>query len=171
VGLFLNEAANGLSQLRRALAPAANGAAVDGVALYSYAVTNAPQRGSEYPTTPNAQFLSALTSESALNADAPPLFLRPAVPPPMPWKDTPGAHVRGRVLKGELALDGVAVELVGPTRATAAVDGNGYWGAVDLPPGVYSFLLNARGAEGYAHAPVSAYLAPGRVNDVLINVD
>lgn len=171
IGLFLNEARHGLDQIRRALEPAPSGACLEGVALYSYAVTNSPPPGSETPTTPNDRFLRALTTEGDLAAEAGPLFRQPAIPPPMPWKDNPGAHVRGRVVKGDLAVEGIPVQFIGPARGTAAVDGNGYWGATDLPPGVYSFLLDARGAAGITHAPASAYLAPGQVADVTINVD
>jgi hypothetical protein len=81
VGLFLNDPGAGLDQIRRALAPAASGAALGGVALYSYAVTNAPPRGSEVPATPNEEFLRALAGESALNGTEVPVFATPTVPP------------------------------------------------------------------------------------------
>jgi uncharacterized lipoprotein YddW (UPF0748 family) len=80
VGLFLNDPGAGLAQVRRALAPAASGAALGGGALYSYAVTKAPPRGRALPATPNEAFLRALAGESALNGAEAPVFATPAAP-------------------------------------------------------------------------------------------
>jgi uncharacterized lipoprotein YddW (UPF0748 family) len=84
VGMFLNDPAAGLSQIARALAPGPAGDTVDGVALYSYAVTNAPARGSEEPQTPNREVLRALAAPSAF-ADRPPFTGRAGMPR-MGWK-------------------------------------------------------------------------------------
>jgi uncharacterized lipoprotein YddW (UPF0748 family) len=61
VGLFLNEPDAGLSQLRRALATSAKGNRLAGAALYSYAVTNKPGQGSEFPATTNDEFFGRLS--------------------------------------------------------------------------------------------------------------
>jgi hypothetical protein len=163
VGLFLNTPADGLAQIRRALEPSAAGARLDGVALYSYAVTNEPARGTETPTMPNAEFLRALAGPSALHGDAPPPFGERAVPPAMPWKVDPGAHVRGTALLTGAAADGAIVRYEGPDRGEAAVDGNGFWGVVDLKPGSYVFTLLERGA---ARGMMAADLAAGQVTQV-----
>ncbi|HEU5317165.1 MAG TPA: family 10 glycosylhydrolase, partial [Chloroflexota bacterium] len=133
VGLFLNKVEAGLAQVRRALA------AVNGVALYSYAVTNLPPKGSDDPEVPNETFFARLAA-----ADGP--FAGTAPVPAMPWKETPGAHVRGVASAGGAALDGATVRLEGPSRATAEADGNGYFGAVDLAPGTYAATLTHEGA-------------------------
>jgi hypothetical protein len=148
VGLFLNAPEAGLSQVRRALAPGPGGERLAGVALYSYAVTNAPPKGSELPTTPNAQFypwLSGAPAPSGAPSPAPgePPFVGLAVPPDMPWKRTPGAFVRGAAIFQGEPLDGASVRLDGPggTSVTLQTDGNGYFGAPDLPPGAYTATL------------------------------
>jgi uncharacterized lipoprotein YddW (UPF0748 family) len=149
VGLFLNEPAGGLAQIRRALEPSRTGDRLDGVALYSYAVSNAPQKGESQPATPNADFLRSLIEPSAWGGDAAPPFAQPAAPPPMPWKESPGAHLRGlaRRLSPEVqALDGATVRLTGPATATLLTDGSGYFGAAGLRPGRYAVSVESGGA-------------------------
>jgi uncharacterized lipoprotein YddW (UPF0748 family) len=153
VGLFLNEPAAGLAQIRRALEPSRSGDRLDGVALYSYAVSNAPARGESEPETPNVDFLRSLVEPSAWGGDAAPPFAQPAAPPAMPWKDSPGAHVRGlarRLTPGltseAQALDGATVRLAGPASIVLQTDGNGYFGAAGLRPGRYTVSVDAAGA-------------------------
>jgi uncharacterized lipoprotein YddW (UPF0748 family) len=83
VAMYLNDPAGGLSQIRRALEPAPAGGRLDGVALYSYAVSNAPPPGSasEVPATPNGDLFRALVAPSPWSGDAPPPFAVPAGPP------------------------------------------------------------------------------------------
>ncbi len=149
VGLFLNEPAGGLSQVRRALQPAAAGGRLDGVALYSYAVSNAPLPGGDRPTVPGSDLFRALVEPSAWGGEAPPPFAAPAIPPPMPWKAALEAHVRGTVRRpepgsegDERPLDGATVRLVGPLTTTVRTDGNGVFGAPSLPPGRYVLTLD-----------------------------
>ena len=97
VGLFLNEPAGGLAQIRRALEPGPGGSRLDGVALYSYAVSNAPEKGSETPATPNAELLRSLVEPSPWGGEAAPPFAAPALPPAMPWKERAVGHLRGTV--------------------------------------------------------------------------
>jgi uncharacterized lipoprotein YddW (UPF0748 family) len=149
VGLFLNDPAGGLAQIRRALDPAPSGARLDGVALYSYAVSNAPPGEDEPPATPNAEVFRGLVEPSAWGADAPPPFATPAPPPAMPWKENPGGHLRGiarRVTPEARALDGALVRLAGPVTLALRTDGDGYFGAVDLRPGRYAVALEEEGA-------------------------
>lgn len=143
VGLFMNEPADGLAQIRRALAPAPGGERLAGVALYSYAVSNKPERGSESPALPNSAFYAMLsgTGEASRPEGQVPPFARPALPPPMPWKEQPGALVRGTATYQGQALDGATVRLEGPKPASVTTDGSGYFGAPDLPPGTYAVTL------------------------------
>ena len=162
VGLFLNTPEAGLAQIRRALAPTRGGARLAGAALYSYAVTNAPAPRSETPATPNEQFFSALSGADPAVADPP--FAGVAPVPAMPWKDQPGAFLRGVATGGSggsaVLLDGATVRLDGPTRTSLQTDGNGYFGAADLVPGEYTVTVVQSGVAG---ASVRVSLPAGHV--------
>jgi uncharacterized lipoprotein YddW (UPF0748 family) len=165
IGLFLNDPAAGLAQIRRALAPAANSARLAGVALYSYAVSNAPARGSELPAMPNSQFFAMLSGK--LDDPAPdgqePLFAGRAPLPPMPWKDHPSAHLRGIASAQGMPLDGATIQVEGPSRLTLQTDGSGYFGAPDLVPGSYTITLRH---GGRVRTQVVAALPSGRATTV-----
>jgi uncharacterized lipoprotein YddW (UPF0748 family) len=162
VGLFLNDPAGGLAQITRALQPTASGARLDGVALYSYAVSNAPAKGSDAPQSPNEALYRALVEPSPWLGETRPPFALPAVPPPMPWKDDPGAHLRGvaRNAGDGSPLDGVTVRLAGPSTISMQTDGNGYFGAPSLPPGTALAVMEE---QGRVRGTALVELAPGKV--------
>ena len=155
VGLFLNKPEAGLAQIKRALAAAPRGARAAGVALYSYAVSNVPPRGSDEPELPNERFFERLGAE-----DGPFAGLAPV--PEMPWKAQPIGHLRGVVSLDGAPVDGVTVRLDGPQRGTAVSDGNGYFGALDLAPGAYALNVTVAGRSIGGSAEVSS----GRVATV-----
>ena len=161
VGLFLNEPAGGLAQIRRALEPDAGGSRLDGVALYSYAVSNAPEKGSETPATPNAEFLRSLVEPSPWGGEAAPPLRRPGPAPGDALEgarggatcggrcagrpQSPGGAPAGR---GDGAPGRPAGIAGGGRRATAVTltlvsDGNGYFGATDLAPGRYAVTVES----------------------------
>ncbi len=141
------------------------------MALYSYAVSNAPEKGSETPATPNAELLRSLVEPSPWGGEATPPFAAQALPPAMPWKERAVGHLRGTVRRtgGEgrgagpqasalgaegLPLDGATVRLAGPQASsgeaagpsvtlTLLSDGNGYFGATDLAPGRYAVTVES----------------------------
>jgi uncharacterized lipoprotein YddW (UPF0748 family) len=168
IGMFLNSVAGGVSQIRRALAPSPAGAALAGVALYSYAVSNAPPPGAEEPATPNERLFGVLAGlpdgawPAGGESDGAP-FAGQAPLPPMPWKELPAALVRGVVTRGGEPLDGATIRLDGPMRLALVADGAGYFGATDLAPGVYT-LTPVHG--GVAHPPARVALTAGRVTTV-----
>jgi hypothetical protein len=147
VGLFLNKAEAGLAQIKRALAPSPRGAQAAGAALYSYAVSNVPRRGSDEPELPNEDFYKLLGGESGPFTGLAPL-------PEMPWKAQPVGHLRGVAALDGVPLDGAMVRLDGPTRVNVVSDGSGYFGAVDLAPGTYTLTVDGRALS--ASAEVSA---------------
>ncbi|HET7768004.1 MAG TPA: family 10 glycosylhydrolase [Chloroflexota bacterium] len=149
VGLFLNKPEAGLAQIRRALAAGPRGAQAAGVALYSYAVSNLPPRGSDEPELPNARFFERLGAE-----DGPFTGLAPV--PELPWKGQPVGHVRGVVRLAGVPVDGVTVRLDGPKRVTVVSDGSGYFGSVDLTPGAYGLSVTVAGRSISGSAEVSA---------------
>jgi hypothetical protein len=173
VGLFLNAPEAGLAQVRRALAPSDGGGQLAGVALYSYAVTNAPPRGSDLPATSNSQFYALLSGAGdAASGQAQDVPVRPpfdgrAMPPPMPWKQNPGAYLRGTATSQGQPLDGATIRLEGPAAVALQTDGSGYFGAPDLAPGAYTVTLLSGGA---VLAQTTADLPAGRVTTVDVAV-
>jgi hypothetical protein len=129
------------------------------VALYSYAVSNAPEKGSETPATPNAEFLRSLVEPSPWGGEAAPPFAAPAPPPAMPWKGGAVGHLGGIVRRSGregLPLDGATVRLEGPqappgeagapsvsVSRSLLTDGNGFFGATDLAPGRYALAVES----------------------------
>jgi len=79
----------------------------------------------------------------------------------MPWKDQPGAFLRGVATGGSaVLLDGATVSLDGPTRTSLQTDGNGYFGAADLVSGEYTVTVVQNGVAG---ASVRVSLPAGHV--------
>jgi uncharacterized lipoprotein YddW (UPF0748 family) len=161
IGLFLNEPQGGLAQIQRAMAPDATGARLDGVALYSYAVSNAPPPGQETPAVPNEALYRSLVEPSEWAAEAGPPFATPARPPAMPWKQGAEAHLYGfATLPDGSPLDGAVVRLSGPRDVQHLTDGNGFFGAVGLLPGTYRVSLASGGDQ---LGTTTATVGPGEV--------
>jgi len=93
------------------------------------------------------------TAESAPLVDVAPV-------PAMPWKEQPAAMMRGTATLAGAPMDGAMVRLEGASRVTAETDGNGYFGAVDLPTGAYAVTVTHEGALRWRG---SVELIPGRV--------
>ncbi|MBL8237712.1 MAG: family 10 glycosylhydrolase [Bryobacterales bacterium] len=123
LGVYLNSIPDSLAQIRRALEPDTSG-----VALYSFAAPDNAQSSI-------AQFAAALT-----NAGGP--FSEPASIPTLPWKATPAhGHLMGSALRPDgSALDSADVYIFneqGQRERQTVTDAQGFFGAVDLPPGTY----------------------------------
>jgi len=134
-GIYMNTISNSLVQMRhvRTLSPSGN--AANGIALYSYRVTN--KDNNEARTS----FLNALVQPSGYDPVTPPIFAQPATPPVMPWKTAPTqGHLKGFVnqVTNAAGWDGATVTLSGPVNKTMITDATGFYGAVDLPPGNYA---------------------------------
>ncbi len=114
LGAYLNPMDGSVAQLQRSLAGTL------GVNFYSMA--NPATDGSF------AQFAAKLTG--SVFAD------RPLVPT-LPWKATPrGGHLMGIAQDADAVPVSIRNEATGTTRTTAT-DGGGFFGAVDLEPGLY----------------------------------
>jgi uncharacterized lipoprotein YddW (UPF0748 family) len=131
VALYMNDPAQNLAQVKRALRPAADGSRVAGVVFYSYA---ANRREADRP---DPEVWAALAEAGTTNDGLPP-FAAPAPIPPMAWKAQP---TTGSVLVRLPGLDGARVELAGPTRIGGEADGNGAFGAATAPPGAYTLTV------------------------------
>lgn len=155
-GWYLNSISNNIYQLRSTRQATASGNSANGMAGYSYAAT--------CTNGTRAQFFAALTTRTAHDSSATPVFSTIATPPDMPWKIQPTlAHVMGYVLDdttGE-ALDGATLALAGPVQRTMESDATGFFGAAHLPPGEYTVTAHFDGLED---AVVSAALSAGKVS-------
>ena len=138
LGAFLNTAQDSATQVRRALAPSVRGMTAQGVAFYSYAVT-------DKAGVPREDFFRALTSGGP--ADAHPIFAARVRPPLMTWKSRPvTGYLKGFVRHPDgRSGDGMTVDISGPVWRTMIVAGTGFYGAADLPPGHYDITVTCFG--------------------------
>jgi uncharacterized lipoprotein YddW (UPF0748 family) len=138
LGAYLNSAEDTAAQARRALAPSARGRCAQGVAFYSYAVTNKEDAA-------RVDFCRALTKDSL--AGVRPLFATRVRPPLMAWKVRPATgYLKGFVRHPDgRPGDGVTVEISGPVWRVLTVSGTGFYGAAGLPPGHYDITVTVFG--------------------------
>jgi len=152
-GIYLNTVSNGLFQMRYTRLPSPSGQRADGLCVYSYAVPSSDG-------TPRSTFLAALTSTNTSHlyeTNPEPIFAALASPPDMPWKSAPSlGHLMGTVKAGPLSntCDGATVSLDGPAQRTGYTDATGFYGFVDLPPGLYTVRAWS-GCWGPAEQPVA----------------
>ncbi|HEX8558193.1 MAG TPA: family 10 glycosylhydrolase [Pyrinomonadaceae bacterium] len=145
-----------LRQTRRTLTPS-GGTNLSGVIFFSMATSNIAVANNPFalpapvttPARPFAEFASGLTTGKSVNGLTPyepagqtPIFAEPAAVPAFLWKTAPTkGHVKGEARGADdRPLDTAAVTIehldTHATRSTKT-DGNGFFGAVDLPPGPY----------------------------------
>lgn len=137
LGAFLNRTEQTVAQVKRALAPSANGNRLAGFAIYSYAENNSG-------AAPALRLWRALAG-----------LPDPGGAPAMPWLERPAtATVYGWVTVSPGAgaqADGaevvIAPEAGEGTRTT--VDGTGFFGVVGLAPGRYIVRIEQGGREIY----------------------
>lgn len=137
LGAYLNAAPGTLAQAQRCL-QTGSGRSVIGVNLYSMA--NPATSGTSF-----ADFVSFLTGS---------LFAQPAIVPSLPWKAVPrNGHLMG-VIPGSDSIE-VSVRNI-DTRVvrTAETDGGGFFGLVNLEPGMY---------EAHIRLAAQSYLGTARV--------
>jgi uncharacterized lipoprotein YddW (UPF0748 family) len=130
IGAWLNTPEQNLGQVQRALAPDAEGRRLAGVAFFSYAnpfsgVNDESRRA----------FMDQLRAT---------VFAQPALAPAWPWIVAPtGGMLQGIAsVEGQVA-GGAKVSLIrdGVWLRDLAAAGDGWFGAVELPPGNYSVVV------------------------------
>jgi len=142
MGNYLNSLDETLAQIRRVRGHSATGASADGLSLYVYHQTDKDH-------LPFSAFVEEMTLGPAPSPIVP-VFAPNARIPSMPWKAEPTTgHLMGFVKANEKPLDGATITLAGPMRRTTRADGIGFYGFVDLTPGVY------RATVGAASLPVT----------------
>ena len=175
-GAYLNAIEGTLRQTRRPFAASAQGNRAAGVVFFSFANTNEAvtanplsiPAGQNTPKRSFAEFASALTTGKSADGATryeetadPPIFAANAALPAAPWKTNPVVgHVMGIIKnsKGE-AIDAGEVLIAriadgatptkGRINVTAATDGNGFYGGVDLAPGRYRVTISPVGEPPY----------------------
>ncbi len=183
LGVYLNPIEGSLPQTRRALNPSlATGRALAGVNFFSLATPDAAldnnplsiPPGANTPVRGFAEFAAALTTGKSVDGNTPyedpnanpvAVFAERAAVPQLEWKVAPArGHLMGEVRRADgTALDAADVFIYnaeGHVERTAATDGGGFFGAIDLRPGSYAVIV-ALGDERQVSYEVA--VTPGRV--------
>jgi uncharacterized lipoprotein YddW (UPF0748 family) len=176
-----NNAVEGtLRQTRRTLLPASGTNNLSGIIFFSMATSNIAVANNPFaipspittPARPFAEFASGLTTGKSVNgatlyepAGLTPIFSDAAQIPVFPWKAAPTlGHIKGEARRADnTPLDTGAVtikNLDDNTTRTAATDGGGFYGGVDLTPGRY--LVKAVLGQDVLYSCV-ANVTPGSV--------
>jgi len=143
------------------------------------------------PTRTFEQFASGLTTGKSVNGATPyedplanpvPVFSFPAPVPVHPWKVNPQVgHLKGVVKTAigttvdtgaiRIEREGTDTPLVGRTLITNATDGGGFYGGVDLAPGMYRVTVTPVGETSYASCATTAVVTAGVVSTLDVIVD
>ena len=194
----LNAIEGTLRQIRHSGAPSAAGNSVPGVSLFSMANTNAAVTANPFSIPPNlntplrsfAEFVSGLTTGKSVNGltlyepvtvPYTPVFAGIAPIPAMPWKTSPSTgHVKGFIRDEDGSIvDAGAVTIFradgtspgdGRTIITTATDGGGFYGGVDLVPGVYRVTVMPTGKPSWTTVQTFEVIA-GTVTDFDFRID
>lgn len=153
-----NTISNSLVQIRLTRQTTPEGNRGDGVSCYSYASNNNERQ-------PVSVLLNALTQPTAYDPISPPVFSALDVPPDRPWKSSPTrGHLKGFVYDDLThELDGATIALSGPATNALASDATGFYGAVDLAPGLYTVCASF---PGYETATQTVSVVAGTVADL-----
>jgi uncharacterized lipoprotein YddW (UPF0748 family) len=148
VGAWLNTPEQNIGQAQRALAPDGQGRATAGVAFFSYAN---PRSGVNDEA--RRAFMDQLRAT---------VFAQPARAPDWPWIVAPsGGMLQGIAGVGGEVAGGAKVTLIheGQWLRDIAAAGDGWFGAVELPPGQYTVVVTlADGRQEWRQATVTAGL-------------
>jgi hypothetical protein len=149
--------------MRSTRQPTRIGNRADGLVGYSYAVPSSDG-------TDRGAFLSALTAPSGLDTNPVPIFAAAADPPVMLWKVSPTrGHLKGFIcdLTTGAPLEDAAVSIIGFPGRAARTDPTGFYGMVDLEPGVYEIVVERPGFLAQS-APVT--IVPGQVTTLSVEL-
>lgn len=159
--IYLNYIDGSIVQIRKALAPSAAGNSVVGWSGYSYRTPSAialatPAQGEAQ----RVELTRALTQPSEYDPVTPPVFAEPAAIPEMTWKTQPTkGHLMGTVKTPEgVPFDQLTVFLYDAETdeliITRVTDGSGWFGFVDLEPGMYKVMVDKSRAQGHHQVDV-----------------
>jgi uncharacterized lipoprotein YddW (UPF0748 family) len=156
--LYLNPVEDSVELARRGLEPTAAGNTLMGWSGYSYASPSSEFGGDrDLADAERARLAEMLTAEDPSGAE--PLFARPASVPEMTWKTQPTTgHLAGTLTTTSgTSLDQVDVTLrhltTNQTVSGRTTDGSGWFGFVDLAPGLWLAQIDL--PDGVVGKPVS----------------
>ena len=154
-GALSNAIEGTLRQTRRTLTPA-GGTNLSGIIFFSMATSNIAVTSNPFaippantPARPFSEFAAGLTTGKSVNGltlyepqGMTPIFNEPALIPSFSWKQSPTlGHAKGEARRADnTLLDTATVTIENlETHAirTTKTDGGGFFGAVDLAPGLY----------------------------------
>jgi len=143
-GLYLNSVPASMSQWLRVRQPSPSGNHALGISGYSYGT-------SSNDGTPRRSFINAAVTE---------VFTQAAATPFIGWKDAPAlGHLMGTLSQvfpcPGFSPDGYPLTLSGPANRQLLTDGNGWFGAVDLPPGSYQISVDLLNPDITVQVPVN----------------
>ncbi len=143
-GAWLNTDQQGIAQIQRALAPDEQGRMLSGVALFSY---NQPISASD--RAQRRAFMDLLRAT---------VFAQPAQAPLWPWIANPSTgHLQGiATIDGQVVPDAwVTLIHEGNWLRDLNAAADGWYGAVDLPPGQYVLLIRDPASQRTAQLNVA----------------
>lgn len=153
--IYLNTIDNSIIQIRKAQAPSAAGFTAVGWSGYSYRTpSSVALANAALGPAQRAELIRAMTQPSEYDLITPPVFAEPAVVPEMTWKTQPvTGHLMGTVKTPEgVPFDQLLVSVYdAETDALITerlTDGNGWFGFVDLAPGMYKVMVDPARAHG-----------------------
>ncbi|NJN19344.1 MAG: family 10 glycosylhydrolase [Oscillochloris sp.] len=152
LGSWLNDSWENQSQIERALAPDAYGRALAGVAFFSY---NQPIAGSNRER--RREFMDHLRGT---------VFAGHVVAPVWPWIAAPTAgHLQGIAAVAGQIVPGAKITIIheGQWLYDISAGTDGWYGAVELPPGSYTIVVTAADGRQQAYPTV---ITPGLVTSL-----
>jgi uncharacterized lipoprotein YddW (UPF0748 family) len=159
--IYLNYIDGTIAQIRKALAPSAAGNSAVGWSGYSYRTpTFIAYQNAALTEAQRAELNRALTQPSEYDPITPPVFAEPASIPEMTWKTQPTkGHLIGTVKTPEgVPFDQLTVSLYNAETdeliMTRLTDGYGWFGFVDLEPGMYKVKVDNTRAHGHHQVDV-----------------
>lgn len=153
VGAWLNTPEQNISQIQRALAVDAPGRPIAGVSFFSYARPFATSNDAARRT-----FMDQLRAT---------VFAQPAQAPDWPWIVAPsGGHLQGIAVVDGQVTPGAKVSLFhnGAWLRDIRAESDGWFGAVELPPGVYTVIITHPDGRQTRHDQV--LVQPGLVSSL-----
>lgn len=178
MGNYLNSIEGSLRQVRRALQPSAQQKFARGAVFFSFANTNEAVIGNPHsiPAAQNtprrgfAEMVSGLATGKSVDgtiayedvsANPTPVFANAVPAPSAEWKASPVVgHLMGIIRhRNNAPVDSAEVQIwriadgttppKGRASVRTATDGNGFYGGVDLAPGVYRVTVTPVGENAY----------------------
>ncbi len=149
-GAYLNTFEDTLYQIHRAQKPSKNGNTLKGQLLFSYAAIHRDADGNPQSNQWTYAALSQgikYTNSMGGNHTTQPVWFQPATVPELPWKTHPqtGA-IQGNIELCQTICNPISLTLNRQVGAGGTyqlkTDGKGWFGAVEIPEGVYDLMVN-----------------------------